>query len=71
MPSKPPTNYTAAEVADILRISVYYARELCAAKKIPGAHKPAGQWLIDVKTFDAWRNEAMRENQVVPEAAAS
>lgn len=53
-----PRNYTVAEVADTLRITVYYARELCKTKKIPGAHKPAGMWLIDCETFDAWIAES-------------
>lgn len=60
MPGNPskPRNYTVAEVADTLRIGVYYARELCQQHKIPGAHKPAGKWLIDVETFDAWIADA-------------
>lgn len=59
-PGRPPRNYTVAEVADILRITIYYARSLCKAGKIPGAHKPAGQWLIDADIFDAWRADSFR-----------
>lgn len=47
--------YTVAEIAPLLRVGVYRATQLCRDGKIPGAHKPLGQWLIDRETFDAWR----------------
>ena len=65
MPPTPSRNYTITEVADILRITPYYARELCKAKKVPGAHKPAGMWLIDRETFDAWIDESKADHKAV------
>lgn len=46
--------YTAAEVAEILRQTVWRTRELLDAGDIPGAIKPAGRWLIHRETFDGW-----------------
>jgi hypothetical protein len=65
VPPSPPKNYTITEVSDILRITPYYARELCKGKKIPGAHKPAGMWLIDRTAFDAWIDQSKSESKAV------
>ena len=57
-----PTFLTAAEAADILRVSPVVVTRLCRAGKIP-ATKPTGSWLIasdDLASFiEAGRNEAV------------
>lgn len=52
--------YTAAEVAQIIRISPSSVRQLCIDGKIP-ATKPAGTWLIPSAAFDTWLKSGANE----------
>lgn len=44
---------TTAEVADVLRLSVWQVVNLCREGKLP-ATKPSGQWLISEIDLDAF-----------------